>query len=195
MLEIVKNIFYYLLLFCYPLLIILAVNVYLYLLDMLLGKQDLPFLQKTLWGIEMIGRRYFPKVKVTKIYAARVLIQHLLTPETSDYSSFSEVVLLGKLAVPADTDFSTAFFDDNQDLIDQVAQHLKPHLETSYPNANGQTLTTRLVKICQLTEVLDQVTFQGEVLEISDRLYTFTRKISLEEFLNLYEVGLEGDDD
>lgn len=193
--EVAKQIFSYLLIFFAPLLIILAVNLYLYLLDLLLGKSGRPFLQQTLRGLEKIGRHYFPKVTVTKTYAARVLVQHLLTPETSDYSSFSEVVLLGKLAVPADTDFSAAFFDDNQDLIDQVAQHLKPHLETSYPNANGELLTTKLVKICQLDDVLDQVTFQGEVLEINNRLYTFTRKISLEEFLDLYEVGLEGDDD
>lgn len=193
--EAAKQVFSYLLIFFAPLLVVLAVNLYLYLLDMLLGKPGRPFLQKTLWGLEKIGRRYFPKSKVTKTYTARVLVQHLLTPETSDYSSFSEVVLLGKLAVPADTDFSAAFFDNNQDLIDQVAQHLKPHLETSYPNANGELLTTRLAKICQLDDVLDQVTFQGEVLEINNRLYTFTRKISLEEFLPLYEVGLEVDDD
>lgn len=193
--EAVKQVFSYLLIALTPLLVVLAVNVYLSLFDMLLGKPGRPFLQQTLRGLEKIGRHYFPKATVTKTYTARVLVQHLLTPETSDYSSFSEHVLLGKLAVTADTDFSTAFFDDNQDLIDQVAQHLKPQLEASYPNANGQTLTTKLVKICQLDDVLDQVTFQGEVLEINDRLYTFTRKVTLDDFLNLYEVGLEVNDD
>lgn len=195
MMETVKQVFSYLLIALTPLLVVLAVNLYLYLLDVLLGKPDRPFPQQTRRGLDKIASRYFPKAKITKTYTARVLVQHLLTPETSDYSSFSEVVLLGKLAVPADTDFSTAFFYDNQDLIDQVTQHLKPYIEDSYLNANGQLLTTRLVKICQLDDVLDQVNFHGDYLEINDRLYTFTRKVTLDDFLDLYEVGLEVGDD
>lgn len=193
--EAVKQVFSYLLIFFAPLLVVLAVNVYLYLLDVLLGKPGRPFLQQTRRGLEKIGRHYFPKSKVTKTYTARVLVQHQLAPETNDYSSFSELVVLGKLAVPAATDFSTAFFDGNQNLIDQVAQHIRPRLEDSYPNANGQVLTTKLINICQLDDCLDRVTFEGDFLEVSERLYTFTRMVSLDEFLAAYNIGKDVDDD
>lgn len=193
--DAIKQIFYYLFLFCVPLLFLLAVNIYLFLFDLLLGKPSHPFLRQTRQALDKLSRNHFPNSKVTKTFTARVLVQHLLTPETNDYSSFSELVVLGKLAVPAATDFSTAFFDGNQDLIDQVAQHIRPRLEDSYPNANGQILTTKLINICQLDDCLDRVTFEGDFLEISERLYTFTRMVSLDEFLAAYDIGKDVDDD
>lgn len=57
-------------------------------------------------------------------YIARVLVEHQLTPKPEDYSSFSELIILGKFELPKNVEFSQLLFDESELTIGIINQLL-----------------------------------------------------------------------
>ena len=128
-----------------------------------------------------------------KMYIARILVEHIITPAPKNYSAFSEVIVLGTHHLPKDLEFSQLIFDNRTDILSEIWSNIAKKIDDKYLNANHETvqlLSREIVKIEDTNLRLDL----SKCLDIIDeRFYTFGETINFEDFKKIYNIGLFSD--
>ncbi|MFA9413388.1 MULTISPECIES: hypothetical protein [unclassified Streptococcus] len=125
-----------------------------------------------------------------RYYLARVLTEMVFDPPRSDYSSFSELIIIGRAKM--NLDYSRVLYDDRRDILDQLLAEYENSLALSYQTADNHRLTRCLREIVKLEEILDHISLGQELIEVDERLYTFDHALSFEAFKTMYEFGQFG---
>lgn len=124
-------------------------------------------------------------------YIARVLVEHIISPQPKDYSSFSEVIILGNYHLPENIEFSRLFFDERTDISNKILSEIAAKIDDAYENANKeilQSVSREIVKI-EDTELTSHLFGQTDIHILDERLYTFGECLTFEEFKKRYDIG------
>lgn len=106
----------------------------------------------------------------------KVVTQSFITDNNNSYF-FTKYILIG--------DFSK-FIENNELIIsDKLIDILKNKIEDTYENAEGNTVSVKLLEIINYEEVVDKVTSKGLNI-LMQQFYYFKDPISSEEFLTRY---------
>lgn len=129
-----------------------------------------------------------------KNYTARVLVEHIITPQPQDYSAFSELIVLGKTDLPLDLEYSQLLFDNKIDILAKIQADLAQEINDNYLNAMGEGVQLVVREIAKIEDCPSELDFQKPFIELDERLYTFGKRLTFEQFKDLYEVGKDVED-
>ncbi|MBF0786533.1 MULTISPECIES: hypothetical protein [unclassified Streptococcus] len=122
-------------------------------------------------------------------YIARVLVEHQFTPKREDYSSFSELIILGKFDLPANLEFSQLFFDEEIDIINQLFILISQKVNDEYDNANGGRVSLVVKEISKIEDIGLEFFATSDIYELDERLYTFNELMTFDDFKKKYYFG------
>ncbi|VTT07915.1 hypothetical protein [Streptococcus dysgalactiae] len=126
-------------------------------------------------------------------YIARVLVEHQLTPKPEDYSSFSELIILGKFELPKNVEFSQLLFDESEltiGIINQLLALMTKKINDEYTNPNGEKVHLFVKKISKIEDVGLDFSIDSDIYELDERLYTFNKPMTFKDFKKIYYSGL-----
>ncbi|WP_447460536.1 hypothetical protein [Streptococcus phocae] len=122
-------------------------------------------------------------------YIARVLVEHQLTPKPEDYSSFSELIILGKFNLPKNLEFSQLFFDEETKIINQLFALISQKVNDEYDNANGERVCLVVKEISKIEDIGLEFFTTSDVYELDEKLYTFNESMTFDDFKEKYYLG------
>lgn len=113
---------------------------------------------------------------MTRNTCLKILTQGHFTPTYDSYSSFTEWTVIA--------DLEDCYQDDEPALTEQV----RNLVEESYETADGRRLEQHVIELADWEEFENDLAIHKPT-SICQRLYTFNRLVSKEEFLALYHFG------
>ena len=115
---------------------------------------------------------------MAQYFTFKVVTQSFLEEFNNSYF-FGEYILIG--------DFSKFVENDELLISNELVDILKDKLEDTYENADGDTVSVKLLEIINYEEVVDKVTSDGLNVLIQ-QFYYFEDPIPSEEFLKRYHI-------
>ena len=115
---------------------------------------------------------------MAQYFTFKVVTQSCLEEFSNSYF-FSEYILIG--------DFSKFVKNDELIVSKELVDILKDKVEDTYENAEGDTVSVKLLELINYEEVVDKVTSEG-LNVLMQQFYYFEDPISSEEFLKRYHI-------
>lgn len=122
-------------------------------------------------------------------YIARVLVEHKIIPEPENYSSFSELIILGKYHLPKNLEFSQLLFDEQIDILTHILSIISEKVNDEYKNANNETVCIKVKEITKIEDTKLSLPVACDIYEIDEKLYTFEKSMTFHEFRKIYNLG------
>lgn len=115
---------------------------------------------------------------MTQYFTFKVITQSCLEEFNNSYF-FGEYILIGEFSK----------FVENDELIisNELVDILKDKVEDIYENADGDTVSVKLLEIINYEEVVDKVTSEG-LNVLMQQFYYFEDPLSSEEFFKKYHI-------
>ena len=128
-----------------------------------------------------------------RTYIARVLVEHIITPCPENYSSFSELIILGHFDLPEQLDFSQLIIENQEDLLTQLLFDISKVFNDAYENANGEMISLKVREIAKIEDFNLPLESLSENTEIDERLYTYEKAMSFNDIKKIYYHGMFSD--
>ena len=122
-------------------------------------------------------------------YIARVLVEHEIIPEPENYSSFSELIILGQYNLPKNLEFSQLLFDEQIDTLTHILSIISEKVNDKYKNANNEIVCVKAKEITKIEDTNLSLPIACDIYEVDEKLYTFEKSMTFNEFIKIYNLG------